>query len=49
MRSAGLLPLHDDGTPVLVPLELSSQADWDHVMSVNLAPWPAGAVLPVPT
>ncbi|WP_073786353.1 SDR family NAD(P)-dependent oxidoreductase [Streptomyces sp. CB01580] len=49
VHSAGLLPLHDDGTPVLVPLGLSSQADRGHVMSVNPTPRPACAVLPILT
>ncbi|WP_438489743.1 SDR family NAD(P)-dependent oxidoreductase [Streptomyces sp. S186] len=36
VHNAGVLPAQDDGTPTLVPLQDSAQADWDHVLSVNL-------------
>ncbi|MFE3650638.1 SDR family NAD(P)-dependent oxidoreductase [Streptomyces sp. NPDC059122] len=36
VHNAGVLPAQDDGTPTLVPLQDSAQADWDHVVSVNL-------------
>ncbi|MYT29157.1 MULTISPECIES: SDR family NAD(P)-dependent oxidoreductase [unclassified Streptomyces] len=36
VHNAGVLPAQDDGTPTLVPLQDSAQADWDRVLSVNL-------------
>ncbi|MFK0293457.1 SDR family NAD(P)-dependent oxidoreductase [Streptomyces sp. NPDC090442] len=36
VHNAGVLPSQEDGTPTLVPLQDSQQADWDHVMAVNL-------------
>ncbi|MFB7634805.1 SDR family NAD(P)-dependent oxidoreductase [Streptomyces sp. NPDC056149] len=36
VHNAGVLPSQEDGTPTLVPLQDSQQADWDHVIAVNL-------------
>ncbi|MFG2226302.1 SDR family NAD(P)-dependent oxidoreductase [Streptomyces sp. NPDC048644] len=36
VHNAGVLPAQEDGTPTLVPLQESDQADWDHVLAVNL-------------
>ncbi|MFJ1755148.1 SDR family NAD(P)-dependent oxidoreductase [Kitasatospora sp. NPDC088134] len=36
VHNAGVLPTAEDGTPLLVPFQLSAQPDWERVISVNL-------------
>jgi NAD(P)-dependent dehydrogenase (short-subunit alcohol dehydrogenase family) len=36
VHNAGVLPLDEDGNPVLVPFQYSAQPHWDQVITVNL-------------
>ncbi|MFF2523919.1 SDR family NAD(P)-dependent oxidoreductase [Streptomyces liangshanensis] len=36
VHNAGVLPMEDDGSPVVLPLQESFQRDWDSVLHVNL-------------